>query len=135
LIMISGIADTHTIIWYTFSDVRLSAKAKTFISQVAATGNQIGLSSITLVEIVYLMEKNRLLPQTYDRIIALLDEIDGVFQEIPLDRQVAEAMKAIDRAKVPDMPDRIIAATAILYKVPVISKDNKIQASSVTTIW
>ena len=34
-----------------------------------------------------------------------------------------------------DMPDRIIAATALTLGVPVISRDSKIQLSSVSTIW
>ena len=33
------------------------------------------------------------------------------------------------------MPDRIIAATAIYHDVPFISRDGKIRASSVRTIW
>lgn len=118
-----------------FSDPRLSVNAKAFIDQAVSEKNQIGVSSITLVEIVYLSEKNRLFPDTFEQVTTLLGDVKSVWQEIPLDRQVAEAMKAVDRAKVPDMPDRIIAATAILYNVPVISKDSKIQASNVITIW
>ncbi len=44
-------------------------------------------------------------------------------------------MMAIPRDQVPDMPDRIIAATAAHLGVPLISRDGKIRASSVTTIW
>ena len=33
------------------------------------------------------------------------------------------------------MPDRIIAATALHLGVPVISRDGKIRASTVATIW
>jgi len=36
---------------------------------------------------------------------------------------------------VPDMPDRIVAATAVYYSVPVISRDGKIRASNVQTVW
>jgi len=44
-------------------------------------------------------------------------------------------MYRVELAKVPDMPDRIIAATALHLNVPVISKDAKIQSSGLTTIW
>ncbi|WP_336389855.1 PIN domain-containing protein [Scytonema hofmannii] len=41
----------------------------------------------------------------------------------------------VERAQVPDLPDRIIAATALYLGVPIISRDNKIQLSSINTIW
>jgi PIN domain nuclease of toxin-antitoxin system len=57
--MIAGVADTHTVIWYLLKDPRLSDKARRFIDDAAATGNEIMISPITLAEIVYLVEKNR----------------------------------------------------------------------------
>jgi PIN domain nuclease of toxin-antitoxin system len=33
------------------------------------------------------------------------------------------------------MPDRIIAATALHLSVPLITRDRKIHASSIETIW
>jgi PIN domain nuclease of toxin-antitoxin system len=33
------------------------------------------------------------------------------------------------------MPDRIVAATALHFGVPVISRDSRILASDLTTIW
>jgi predicted nucleic acid-binding protein len=41
----------------------------------------------------------------------------------------------IPRADVPDMPDRLIAATATSLGVPLISRDGRIRASAVHTIW
>jgi predicted nucleic acid-binding protein len=58
-----------------------------------------------------------------------------VFLEVPLDYDVAEAMQRVDRAQVPDMPDRIIAATALALGVPLITSDGKIRQSTVPTIW
>ena len=43
--------------------------------------------------------------------------------------------QALRRQDVPDMPDRIIAATALHLGVPLISRDGKIKASAVPTIW
>jgi PIN domain nuclease of toxin-antitoxin system len=33
------------------------------------------------------------------------------------------------------MPDRIVAATALRFGVPIISRDGKIRASKLATIW
>jgi len=44
-------------------------------------------------------------------------------------------MPTIDRRQVPDLPDRIIAATASLHGVPLISRDRAIRLSGLPTIW
>jgi hypothetical protein len=44
-------------------------------------------------------------------------------------------MPRVDRSKVPDLPDGIIAAAERRYEVPVISPDWRIRLSSVETIW
>ena len=44
-------------------------------------------------------------------------------------------MQTVPRDQVPDMPDRMIAATARLYAVPLISRDRKIRLSGLQTIW
>jgi predicted nucleic acid-binding protein len=36
---------------------------------------------------------------------------------------------------VPDTPDRIVAATAIYFGVPVITRDGRIRASNLETVW
>jgi PIN domain nuclease of toxin-antitoxin system len=48
---------------------------------------------------------------------------------------VAEALQFVQRNEVPDLPDRIIAATALALRVSLISRDRKIRASQVQTIW
>jgi PIN domain nuclease of toxin-antitoxin system len=55
--MIAGGADTHTALWYLFNDARLSTTAGDFIDQAAAAGSQMVVSSISLAEIVYLIER------------------------------------------------------------------------------
>ncbi len=44
-------------------------------------------------------------------------------------------MRHVPRSEVPDMPDRIIAATALYLKVPLISRDARIRAANLDTIW
>ena len=98
-------------------------------------GNQMVVSPISLAEIVYLVEKNRLPPNTYTDLKAALDDPDHVFKEAPFTVEIVDAMRQVPRADVPDMPDRIVAATAVYFGVPVISRDGRIRASSVQTVW
>jgi hypothetical protein len=84
---------------------------------------------------VYLIEKKRLPASAYDDVTRALDDPHDVLQEIPVSVEVIEAMRSVSREAVPDMPDRIVAGTAIYFGVPVISRDGMIRASSVQTIW
>lgn len=133
--MIAAIADTHAVVWYLFDDSRLSVEAGAFIEVSAQRGNAIGVSSITLVEIIYLTEKGRIPPQTLDLIATAFQSADNVLVDVPFDLGVALVLPQIPWSVVPDMPDRIIAATALYLNVPVISRDGKIQASNLQTIW
>jgi len=133
--MVSGVVDTHAYVWYLNADQRLSTTAKQFIDAATQAGNEIGVSAIVLVEVVYLVEKGRLPADMLARMIADLHSPDTVFTEIPLSIAVAQALQQVPRSDVPDMPDRIIAATALSLAVPVISRDSKIQAAQIATIW
>jgi len=133
--MVRAVADTHAVIWYLYADGRLSANARNAIERAAASGDQVAFSAITLVEIVYLTEKGRIQPDTYARLLSAIGGQDAVLAVVPLDETVAGYLHQVERDQVPDMPDRIIAATALTLGVPVISRDSKIRLSSVATIW
>jgi PIN domain nuclease of toxin-antitoxin system len=133
--MLAAIADTHTVIWHIFDDNRLSKAARVFLDDAATAGNLIGLSSITLAEIVYLIEKSRISTETLTRLLAALDSPGSMLADVPFDRHIAQALSRVKRSAVPDLPDRVIAATALHLGVPLISRDRKIQLADVETIW
>jgi PIN domain nuclease of toxin-antitoxin system len=133
--MVRYVADTHCVIWYLYADSRLSANARATIERVAASGDQVAFSAITLAEIVYLAEKGRIQPDTYALLYSAISARDAALAVVPSDEIVAGYLREVQRDQVPDMPDRIIAATALALGVPVISRDSKIRLSSVATIW
>lgn len=132
---IRAVADTHAILWYLYNDTRLSITATNLMDTIDKANDQIAISSITLAEIVYLVEKGKIHITSFERVVAALAQVNATLVEIPFDRSVADTMRKIERSQVPDFPDRIIAATSLLLGVPLISRDRKIQASIVTTIW
>ncbi len=133
--MITGVADTHAALWYLLKNPRLSVVARAFIDNTAQAGNEIVLCPISLAEILYLTEKNRLPVSAYEELKAALADPASVIQEAPFNIGVVDAMRQVPRDDVPDMPDRIVAATAVFLRVPVISRDGRIRASAVNTIW
>jgi predicted nucleic acid-binding protein len=56
---------------------------------------------------------------------AALADPEHVFKEAAFMSEVVEAMRQVPRDAIPDMPDRIVAATAVYFGVPVISRDGK----------
>ncbi|MEZ4656191.1 MAG: PIN domain-containing protein [Caldilineaceae bacterium] len=93
------------------------------------------IASITLAEIIYLVEKRRIDTLAFERVIQAIGRPHTTLVEIPFDHTIAEAMRQIARTQVPELPDRIVTATAFHLGVPVISRDHKIHTSIVTTIW
>ncbi|NEQ19083.1 MAG: type II toxin-antitoxin system VapC family toxin [Microcoleus sp. SIO2G3] len=134
--MISVVADTHTLIWYIFELERLSETALTALEEAVNAGNPIYLSAISIVEISYLVEKGRLAQEVLIRVFNALDDPNVGIVLAPLDRSISATVRQIDRITVPDMRDRIIAATALSLNLPLVTCDLKIRAlTTIATIW
>jgi len=58
------------------------------------------------------------------------------YQIVSLDLSILHAMRRIVREEVPEMPDRIIAATALALNLPLITRDSQITKTSlIHCIW
>lgn len=104
----------------------------------AAEANRapIYISAITLVEIRYLIEKGKLIELDYQRCVQALLDPAAMLTLAALDLNIADQRQQIPRATVPDMPDRIIAATALALGLPLISADTEIRKlTNITIIW
>ena len=130
-----AVSDTNALIWYIFDSPRLSAVARAKFEQAASHGDAIGFSSISLVEIVYLAESDRIPEDTLYYLLEVVNSANPILVEIPVDRRIAQLMPHVERAQIPDMPDRIVAATALYLDLPVITSDRRIRSSDVETLW
>ncbi|MDX2034163.1 MAG: type II toxin-antitoxin system VapC family toxin [Blastocatellia bacterium] len=130
-------ADTHAIVWYIDSPSSLSPKAAGAMDNAADDATQrIFISAISLIEIHYLTEKGRINTSILPKILAEIDDPQPIIEVIPIDRQVSDHLALIPRNAVPDMPDRIIAATSLMLSLPLVTVDTKIHAvAALTTIW
>jgi PIN domain nuclease of toxin-antitoxin system len=130
------VIDTHIIVWYLIEPNRLSEAALAALEQAIETGELIYLSAISIVELCYLTERDRLPVIVLERLLAAVNQPDSGIAIVPLDRAISLAVRQVDRAIVPEMPDRIIAATALHLNCPLVTRDHKIQAfTGITIIW
>jgi PIN domain nuclease of toxin-antitoxin system len=133
---VSDIAvDTHSLLWYLQTAPKLSPTADQAIRTTLAAGHRVFVSSVSLAEILYLTEKQRIPGHLLGAVLAELRHPDSGFVEVPFAAEVVEAMALIPRAVVPDMPDRMIAGTALHLGCSLVTADHEIRASNVPTIW
>jgi len=111
------VLDTHAAIWYLLDAMSLSQRV------------------FSLVEVVYLVERGRIAADVFGRFIGELGRENPAFTVVPLDSNVAGVLRGIPRNVVPDMPDRIIAATALYLGLPLVTRDRRLQAAGIQTIW
>lgn len=103
--------------------------------QATATGEKIAVSSISLVEVAYLVEKGRIRTSAFEDLSYTLSDPEHLFVEVSLSMAIADSLRNVARADIPDMPDRIVAATALHLGMPIISCDGRIRSSNLQTIW
>jgi PIN domain nuclease of toxin-antitoxin system len=133
--MSAAVADTHTVIWYLSGSPEISPAASAAIAAAAAAGDPLYVATISLVEMTYLAERGRIPADALDRLRKALAEPDILMHLAPLTRAVADAVASVSRDAVPDIPDRIIAATGLALGLPLLTRDAKIRASGLRTIW
>jgi PIN domain nuclease of toxin-antitoxin system len=129
------VTDTHALIWYLEDSPRLGPDARSAFEACDRGESVVYVPTICLMEIVYLQEKGRIPTDLKSALDAALQAGNTGLVPSSLTLEIVDALGQVSRAEVPDMPDRIIAATAVHLGVPLLSRDRKLQLSSVQTIW
>jgi len=123
------VLDTHAVIWYLSDSKQLSPNARLIITTEEKNGESIFVSAISLVEVIYLAERGRLPLTALQSLENALGDPMGSMVIAPLDAAVAKAVQKISRNSVPDMPDRIIAATAVHLNADLVTRDRRLHAA------
>ena len=131
----SAVLDTHTVLWYLENSKELSTIARATIEEAIRGARDIHVSAISIIETVYLVERRRLPQTALDRLRSALGDSNSGLLITPVNAGVADAIQNIPRDIVPDMPDRIIAATALHLSLPLVTRDRRLQAAGLKTIW
>jgi PIN domain nuclease of toxin-antitoxin system len=127
------VADTHSILWYLYDPPRLSAAAASALN--LASLSAIYVSAISLVELAYLVDKGRFADIHLEQLIQATEDPASGIVLAPVTTDVVRAIRLVARKLVPDMPDRIIAATAVHLGLPLVTADSLIQSSGIAFIW
>jgi PIN domain nuclease of toxin-antitoxin system len=134
--MPSYISDTHTLVWHLSGSSSLSPKVRQVLETADKGESSVFVPTIVVVEMVYLAERVKINPDILKRTFELLQDPKGSYRPVPLDLAVPRALASVPRASVPDLPDRVIAATAIVLGLPVLTVDSRLRGfPGIQTLW
>ena len=133
--MSSVVADTHAAAWYLLDSPKMSHRALQRMTAAVDGGGTIFVPSISVVELLYLYEKARIPADDWKKLNDCLAAEDSGVRVVPLTLGIAHDLARVPWKSVPDMPDRIIAATALHLGLPLVSRDGRIQAPGLEVIW
>jgi PIN domain nuclease of toxin-antitoxin system len=134
--MSDWVADTHALIWHLMSSPLLSAAARSCFQDADQGMARIYVPAICIVEVVYLSERGRVSTELVQQVFQLSSIQSGSYALCPLDLTVLATVSAVPRQQVPEMPDRLIVATALSLGLPLVTNDQVIHASAVVpVVW
>ena len=125
--------DTHVLIWMSSDPKRLSKRAREAIRKARqATG--IGVASITLWELAWLAENRRIL--FAGSVEAFVRESISRVIVIPMTPDIVALAVRLPDTYPKDPADRLIASTAVVDGLALVTADERIRQSKVAqTIW
>jgi PIN domain nuclease of toxin-antitoxin system len=132
--MAGALIDTHVLLWMLDGSLpeRSATAARRLADAIAA--HRVFVSIGSFLDMRYLVDSGRL-PA------ALLEKAEEVVQReafsvVSFDLAVHHAMRDVSREQVPDPFDRIIAATALLADLPLLTADDRIRlALGERAVW
>lgn len=126
--------DTHVVAWMAFEQRKLSNNARTVIAEARRSGQQLAVSDVSLWEIAVAVHRKRI--PTDLSIEAVLDEVEARFQILPITGRIAAHTSLLPPGFPKDPGDRIIACTALVGGMALVTADIAIRRSGVVqTIW
>ncbi len=127
--------DTHIIIWDALKPSLISRKAKEAI-QTAKLKSGIIMCEISLWEIVMLVRKKRIeINISYIEFINLVLSSNNYILK-GITPEIAELSTLLSTEISQDPADRIICATALTMKMPLVTADKNLRKSKlINTIW
>jgi PIN domain nuclease of toxin-antitoxin system len=125
--------DTHALLWWALDPDRLSATATATVREMEQQGGY--ASSISIWELAVKVKRGKLqLPIAVEEFARRIER-GGVVELVPVDTATWLRSSSLQWEH-RDPADRVIVATALMKRVPVLTRDETIQAfPGVVHVW
>jgi PIN domain nuclease of toxin-antitoxin system len=128
------LVDTHVVAWLAFEETRLSKNARAAIANAREHGEGLAISDITLWELATAAGRGRI--RLNISVESFLAQVETRFVILPITGRACVRALSLPAAYPKDPADRIIAATALVEGLPLLTADQAIRrARAVRTIW
>ncbi len=126
--------DTHTLVWWLTGHERLTSAQTAALRRAEARGDRIGVPAICFWEIAKLVERGRLefevpADQVFDEI-----EEHPTIRLLELSPRIALESTRLGPAFHGDPADQLIAATARVHGLKLVTSDDRIRSSRVVGV-
>ena len=122
--------DTNIVLRWLSEPRKLSRDQRRTIEDAEHRGEPLGVSAITLLEIVTVVESGRVRARIED----IFEQLSGgAFHIFPLTVEIASEMAAIGVA-LRDPADRVIVATARVHRLRLLTADQRIARSRLASV-
>jgi PIN domain nuclease of toxin-antitoxin system len=128
------LVDTHVVLWLTSDPDKLSGNARMALESARKNDEGVAICDITLLELTTLASRGRIhlgiSPESF------LQDIEARFVVLPITGRACARAMAFPSTYPKDPADRIIAATALVEGLSLVTADREIRRSKlVPTIW
>jgi PIN domain nuclease of toxin-antitoxin system len=128
------LVDTHVVVWLAFDQDQISKKARTAIDDARKNADGLAISDITLLELATLVTKGRI--RLDISLESFLHEVESRFVVLPVSCRACSRAMSLPATYPKDPADRIIAGTALVEGLSLLTADSAIRRSKmVQTIW
>jgi PIN domain nuclease of toxin-antitoxin system len=125
--------DTHALLWMASDSKRLSTKAKDAIRE-ARQSTGVAIATITLWELAWLAQNGRI--EGLGTVESLVRETIARVILKPMTPEITALAVRLPREYPKDPADRVIASTAIIEGMALVTADAQIRSTNVVkTIW
>lgn len=129
-----ALLDTHILVWARLDPSKLNCRQRELLQDIQAREGRVAISAITLWEIGMMTVKKNL--QTKASLPSLLNEIENSpwIRVLPINAAVAAECAVIMPLLKTDPADWMIVATARVFRLPLLTSDQRIIDSNLAII-